>query len=334
MATLIEATYRVTTPMFCGGADPADAELRLPSFKGVLRFWWRGLAWSRLKGDLKKIKGEEDALFGSAGGGQSRVSLRLMDYVKPQSRPGHSLRLGPGASHLGYGVMEQEPRARCCLVAPFDFTVRMRGRDLDDTQRNSLQDALIALGVFGGIGANSRKGFGSMALQSLVVGGKEQWNAPQSAEELSNAVGSLRIHDSLYDPPEYTAMSKRTRCLIIESGTQAHQVRQQSTMALLNHIGRELKDAVGAVEGKRRIAFGLPRGASIPDVERRASPLFIHMHQCADSPVAVLLFLPARFLASAKPGIPKEDELYKPIHDFLNRLMNSASQLKVMEVKA
>ena len=77
--TRIEATYRVTTPMFCGGANQREPELRLPSFKGVLRFWWRALAWSRLKGDLAAIKGEEDALLGSADEGQARVSMRLAD---------------------------------------------------------------------------------------------------------------------------------------------------------------------------------------------------------------------------------------------------------------
>ena len=37
----IQATYRIVTPMFCGGAEQ-QAEFRLASFKGVLRFWWRG----------------------------------------------------------------------------------------------------------------------------------------------------------------------------------------------------------------------------------------------------------------------------------------------------
>lgn len=47
MRTTIEADYRAVTPVFCSGADPnKDAELRLSSFKGILRFWWRALAWS------------------------------------------------------------------------------------------------------------------------------------------------------------------------------------------------------------------------------------------------------------------------------------------------
>jgi CRISPR-associated protein Cmr1 len=44
----IEAVYRIVTPMFIGGADqkPNDG-VRAPSFKGMLRFWWRALNWGR-----------------------------------------------------------------------------------------------------------------------------------------------------------------------------------------------------------------------------------------------------------------------------------------------
>ena len=45
---LIRATYRIVTPMFCGGAEQ-QAEFRLASFKGVLRFWWRALMWGLSK---------------------------------------------------------------------------------------------------------------------------------------------------------------------------------------------------------------------------------------------------------------------------------------------
>ena len=45
----IEATFKVVTPMFMSGADQSQAELRTASIKGALRFWWRALAWERLK---------------------------------------------------------------------------------------------------------------------------------------------------------------------------------------------------------------------------------------------------------------------------------------------
>ncbi len=345
MPTVIEATYRVTTPMFCGGANPADAELRLPSFKGALRFWWRALAWPQpgLKGDLKAIKREEDELFGSADKGQSRVSMRLTDYVKPQTGAGYSLGAGQGARYLGYGVMERGTKnERDCLEAPFKFSVRMRARELDATQRRSLLDALTALGVFGGMGAKSRKGYGSLALQSLKVDGVEQWQAPRSIGELQSVIGSLRVHDSTDDVP-YTAISKRSRCLLLEIDNRSSRGRRQSSrsgrragMDLLDRIGVELKDAVTDVKGIQRIAFGLPRAsraASIPNVERRASPLFIHIHECGSAPVAVLSFLPARFLPMGKASIPDEDTLYNPIHTFLDKLTSRRDGIRVVEVR-
>ena len=59
MAVEAEARFRVLTPLFCAGSSPDLPELRLPSFKGVLRFWWRALAWPRLGGDLGRIQREE-----------------------------------------------------------------------------------------------------------------------------------------------------------------------------------------------------------------------------------------------------------------------------------
>ena len=70
MITEIDAVYRIVTPLFCAGADPKGSpELRLAGFKGVLRYWWRALAWAECGAQLDVIQQREDRLFGSAGGG-------------------------------------------------------------------------------------------------------------------------------------------------------------------------------------------------------------------------------------------------------------------------
>ena len=89
MSETLEATFRIVTPMFLGGADQeSDTGIRPPSVKGALRFWWRALNWGRFRaetetdeaalGDLHK---EEARLFGSAaddnGGGQGTFLLRV-----------------------------------------------------------------------------------------------------------------------------------------------------------------------------------------------------------------------------------------------------------------
>ena len=398
MPTEIEATYRVVTPMFCAGADPGrpkrpsfDAEpgqpeLRLPTFKGVLRFWWRAMAWSRLDGDLEEIRRQEDVLFGSTGAGQSRVLMRLaVDPNPPCMRTDQVLTVsesdgrvvGEGARYLGYGVMHafgNERRntrtgllTRACLRAPFEFTVHMRlrecgvGPDELSQQSASLKDALVCLGTLGGMGAKSRKGYGSLAIRSLLVNGEQRWRLPQNAHDLRGALPAFRRDRDAAGQPAYTALSRETRHVLLTSDrTQA--------MDLLDLVGRELMryrswGHRGRVFGRpsekefqddhdlmhrnrrnkhpRRIAFGLPHNyGKTPDkqvgphdkaLDRRASPLFIHVHECGDTPVAVLSFLPARFLPEDRSDISvggtrirqtPEAELYRPIHAFLDRLLD------------
>ncbi len=343
MLTEIEATYRVVTPMFCAGAYQQRAELRLPSFKGVLRFWWRALAWSRHAGNLKAIKSEEDVLFGSSQGGRSRVAMRLPStFVAPKTiRSGVVLGISPtsdrvvgeGCRYLGYGVMNAAGQlTRPCLAAPFDFTVQMRGRNLETAQVSSLRDALVALGTLGGMGSKSRKGYGSLSLRRLVVDGEETWHAPQSLPDVKAVIADLPHGNGISALPDYTALSKGARHVLLSSG-------KTDATKLLDLVGREMIRF--RQKHPRRIAFGLPHnygnqpgqqvGPYEKGLDRRASPLFIHIHECGATPVAVLSFLPARFLPGDRPNVSvgkqkilqtPEDELYAPIHDFLDRLLD------------
>lgn len=396
-AIRIEATYSVVTPLFCAGADSKTPEVRLPSFKGVLRYWWRALAWSRCGGNLEVVRREEDRLFGSAGGGQSRVLMRWASPPEPTPIPVNEVLkvraggevVGDGARYLGYGVMEAFPRknkrtgqrtaagqlTRACL-APFDFTVQMRGRDLNEQELTLLRDSLAALGILGGLGSKSRKGYGSLVLQDLRVNGQARWSTPRSMDELRSAITAFRPGPSDGDDgsgslPEFTALSSGARHVLLSSG-------KSEPLELLDLVGRELVrfrswghhgKVLGDIESERnfqpdhdlmnlaphkrpthpdRIAFGLPHnyGKRKQDqvdpadgFDRRASPLFIHIHECGDRPVAVVSFLPARFLPSRPPANgatisvggqrvsqAPEEELYSPIHDFLDRLLDRNRQ--------
>ena len=404
----IDATYQAVTPMFCGGADPAAgrAELRAASFKGVLRYWWRALAWTRLDGELKRLNGElklkqiraeEEKLFGSADKGQARVVMRLVADTQPrqipkdqQLRTSDDVVVGPGARYLGYGVMEaffsrrkdaQEGQLnRPCLRAPFDFKVYLRGSRLNDQEQESVEQALVALGTLGGMGAKSRKGYGSLALQSLCVDGEDKWQQPGSVDDLNKQVEGLYCGGRPAGCPEYTAFSDKTRHLLLSS-------KEKDPLKLLDLVGRELvrfrswgrdgRILGGRVDSEKnfkedhdlmkkaqrgeklvrqhpkRVAFGLPHNYAPKlkvepwesKLDRRASPLFIHIHQCADMPVAVLSFLPAEFLPKDNKGkscidvfghkieLSPEKDLYKPVNDFLDRLLDETKRKESFKAK-
>jgi CRISPR-associated protein Cmr1 len=376
----IDVIYKVVTPLFCGGAGSDVAEVRVPSVKGVLRWWWRALAWSRCGGDLGSVHAREAQLFGSARGGQSQVILRHIPGVGPKVvRGGEILRserqlAGEGARYLGYGVFmmpgakdyEAGKLSRSCLEPPFEVELALRARGITSDQRALLVDALKALGLLGGFGAKSRKGYGSVVLQSIRVNGAQVWRPPTTVDELEAAIAELipRGAPSGALPP-YTALSPRMRVALVV-GRQG-----QPPLELLDFVGREMmryrswghngrvlgleregrfKDDHDLMKQSphqrsthpRRIAFGLPHNygkypanqvspADPEDGDRRASPLLVHVHTCGATPVAVLAFLPAVFLANgsqakinvggARVSIARDPEFWQPIHGFLDRFV-------------
>ncbi len=358
--TRIEATYQVVTPLFCGGASPEDTvEVRMPSFKGVLRFWWRALAWPHFQGDLKSIHENENRLFGSAAGGRSRVSLRLaLDPSTPDGRkpkrvakarvledPKTKRVVGEGVRYLGYGLMEafgskqkgtrEGELLRPCLEAPLQFTVGLTGRDLGEDERALLLRALEAMGLFGGMGARSRRGFGSMVLKTLTVDGETRWQAPSNPSALKDAIRRVWPDARPAGVPDYTAFSKDARCLVV-----AAEDGSVSALKMLDLLGREFvryrswghKGKVLGEDSERnfkedhdlmkkspdarrthpeRVAFGLPHNygkkpedkIEPKDFDRRASPLLFHIHMLGEQPVGILTFLPARFLPKGRDRI-------------------------------
>ena len=237
-------------------------------------------------------------------------------------------------------------------------------RPLREPELESLTDALIALGTLGGIGARSRKGYGSLVLRSLCVDGVERWRPPVSMAELGDAIGALRRDGGPPELPAFTALSGEARHVLVSSDTM-------NPVELLDLVGRELVrfrswGHKGTILGNertekefeddhdlmkmppakrkshpRRIAFGLPHNYGKPGnqqvspwdkhLDRRASPLFIHVHECDGIPVAVLSFLPARFLPAGRSDISVGGSrvpqaaaaaLYRPIHEFLDRLLD------------
>lgn len=180
--------YRIVTPMFLGGEkQQADAtQFRNASFKGALRFWWRALNWGRClqaapqpMAALKELHQREGDLFGLASDGknsrQSRVQIQsdlqgaalklpvTAPTPKKSDKPLEevSYLLGQGLFHYEKGVTRQ-------YLEGGNLTIRLSFKPgMAEADIQSVEQAAIALGLFGGLGSRARKGLGSLALHKL-----------------------------------------------------------------------------------------------------------------------------------------------------------------------
>lgn len=367
----ITASFKVVTPMFMGGADPLGvAELRLPSLKGVLRYWYRAVVYTRYR-DWAKVKQAEDTLWGSTGG-QARFLMRLEGQKVRQgaSREGVDDRFwnNPGVAYLAYGLDKQDDQGdegrdgavrqtggrgagargrrrepegeiRNSVSPGSTFNLVLTGRPRTSTccqenldNVNDIVNSLVALGLFGGLGARSRRGMGSVSLEALEVNGQPRWHAPASLEELKKSI--LQFFAGLGELPgglpDYTAFSRHTRVFLRKPSSPRRgdsrpygSALRDMGYKLLNYRKTFTEDkelAKAAALGEKvdyhpeKVVFGLPHnyffrdeGADLRitatgregdpgDTFRRASPLFIKFHQVGATIVPMLTVIPSRFL--------------------------------------
>lgn len=391
-----DATYRVTTPLFLGGADPnANAELRPSTLKGLLRFWFRALALPQIK-KWTEVQNLENDIFGSTKKQSSFLLTIHQQEGLSVTNSGDNWRDRYGLLYLGRGVVQEKriPQKRHTeiQVRPYfepggSFTIRLQTkRDAPKDTAFFLPLTLQALGLFGAAGARARKGFGSLSLESLICDGEEVWEKPATVEDLKNRqkmlLQKIKLGETSVSLPEYTAFSSQSRIWIARTATDAFELLNDLGYEILRYrsYGRKdrgkhiLPDRSDAEQnfaddhdlmldfcgGKQikthphRVVFGLPHNyffistknnvnisPTNKDYNRRASPLFIHIHALnTNNYAAILTLLPAIFLPSGekiKISASRQKRIfnavdvdcnvdYRYITDFMNRPAFSQSR--------
>jgi CRISPR-associated protein Cmr1 len=363
---VVQATFRIVTPLFLGGAEPKKScEVRGPSIKGAMLFWWRALRPGVPLADLRR---QESELFGSSRGGQSRWLLdareeKSLHLGKLELDQGRGYLAGQGLAQLKQAQPQTAPRRRPLVGVgtaqpmPYEstrrylrpggrITLRAFRRTISrgaSAEAEQIRAALVALATFGGLGARSRRGFGSIHLEELTWGGEHGQEALEEPKDvgalqgrLSSLLGAI-AHSSL---PPYSCFSNDARVLVLDApGKSAEDLHEELGRRFKDFRSHERSGGVGEADhddmvewlrsGKpdvppRRAVFGLPHNYYFSStnakvgvnasgkLNRRASPLFLHLDELGEEGerhgVAVLTFLPAAFLpARAKIVVKGED---------------------------
>lgn len=180
---------KVITPMFLAGADGRTPELRAPSVKGAMRFWWRAVNASLVESndrhwDYKQLKEREGNLFGGTGDTASRSSFSL------QVTPGEKKRIIPNER-----LVPHDPRKGSgdAFGPGHQFKIIIRTAKRDNVEK--LIALLHIVAVLGGIGKRSRRGMGSFAVEEVRENDQVVENLyPKTIDQLLEAVKKISAH--------------------------------------------------------------------------------------------------------------------------------------------
>jgi len=313
-------TLEIVTPLFSGGADPrGEPELRVPSFRGALRFWFRALLGGVLGNDTQVILTKESGVFGSTESA-SPVAIRLRAN-KLVTQSFSELAQKPGVAYLFFSARhtKKEPE-RKAFVPRQSF-------ELSILYQSEIKPVYASLWLFshlGGLGSRSRRGGGNLqvlrsepaetiseGLPTLAVGAK----TPEELQKgLAQGLKLLRewaakSFNGSVDPrfdglPSFVVLHPDYCRIWVVNKTfntwdEALDTLGRKMQSFRKRCGLDYKKVKDAVEGKsegmqqiERAAFGLPIVFYYPSLDlsatlqgsehdRRASPLAIRLIKLA-----------------------------------------------------
>jgi CRISPR-associated protein Cmr1 len=190
----IRIECRVITPMFLTGADGKTPELRAPSLKGAMRFWWRAMHGHL---SLKELKEEESKIFGGSGEKEGRSSfsikikeIEILNEGIYQPLPHHTNNWCNSAKGCIFkrGKCTKSYKSACISVnSRFETEILLNDPLLECTVKN----LFILTSVLGGLGKRARRGFGSFKILKINNTHFSNDNSLKSICNLLNSVSNI-----------------------------------------------------------------------------------------------------------------------------------------------
>lgn len=178
------------TPCFCGGAEPQkQAEIRAPSIRGQLRWWFRTLGgFKSLTAQGMSVREQEAMIFGSTAGDAGmagKLTVRIVDRPMPSTLTKDDAEFkAPVGSDRGYlafplrskrdrntrAVTEYKGRALFDLedksgkplaLPQFGLEIQWRG---NTSTWDDIRALIVVFGHLGALGFRSRRAMGALAL--------------------------------------------------------------------------------------------------------------------------------------------------------------------------
>ena len=174
----ITFTCKVITPMFLAGADGQTPELRAPSIKGAMRFWWRAMHGhlpiedvkdqkDKKKIVIKGLKNLETEIFGGGGDNARRSSFSIQVCPKSEQRPGR-YSLVPHRNNINGDALNPGNRFEVKLSLYKNTSgSNTKEQGISGITITQLKALFMLTCYLGGLGKRSRRGMGSVEIEEI-----------------------------------------------------------------------------------------------------------------------------------------------------------------------
>ena len=165
-------TYKlkVITPIYGGGVEAGkpdgDMPIRATAIRGQLRYWWRFLQMNHPEKPLQgeELFKEERRIWGGMTddpdkGGSSNVFIAINIIQKTINKKKASEYKQNGIKYALFPAIQNKEDV---LEPNIEFKLEVTTCNLDDKQHESIKEAIRWWICFGGIGARTRRGLGSV----------------------------------------------------------------------------------------------------------------------------------------------------------------------------
>jgi CRISPR-associated protein Cmr1 len=176
----LKCNCNIITPMFLSGADGKTPELRAPSIKGAIRFWWRAMNGHLSPEDLKR---KETAIFGGSGekDGRSKVIIKIDKFPEYDGQ----YKYNP-VPHENFRLPAFEQSEEFSITFSLVQNITYKNKIIFDLEK--LKDLFILTSVLGGLGKRARRGFG--CFQIIEVDNKP-FSFDYSISSISNLLNPI-----------------------------------------------------------------------------------------------------------------------------------------------
>lgn len=275
-----EYQVELITPCFCAGANQAQAELRAPSIRGQLRWWFRVLGGTPAQeksvfGGVHKLEGErkEDATRAS------HLVVRV-SYIK-HGAPWQPFRVNPNAaeSYVWYYASASADRTRWTAqgnIPPgttFKLHLLERLGGVPADCRALFEESVEAFLRFGCIGLRATRGLGSLHSPSF------QNDLPSLKEAAHRLLERHGFAVRWYDTPHRDMRDVLSFAgdLLKNNLRAVCKVTKNEYSPLGNSKPRHASAVhlrpVKCADGLRLLVFEAPHACVLPPQARRPSPL-------------------------------------------------------------